>query len=352
MAGDAETGVSIMRLTAGLDAGPVCLAAPEPIRPDDDYGTLAARLQALGGRLLVQALDERPPWVEQPAEGVTYAREDRGGRPRARSHAHAGGARAHGARAAAAHRRAASAARRELSRASAARAAERIGSEAGSGSATAGAGSRDRGEHRPGSAAAAGARAAEVQPPGGRPMAAGHGCAGGPIPAVDRLSRWALDDRSGGGIDRRDGRAGSTGRGRRGSTGTRGRLRPARAARPARGAGSTGAGGRRPAAGGSTGARRRQAPPARAGSTGAGGSTRRREARSWRLTAVHVPCSPTTAVVVRGAAPVTSVSALGGRLRLLGPAGSLSGVTSARRARGLGRGRRDGSLPPPSSSAP
>ena len=73
MAGDAETGVSIMRLAAGLDAGPVCLRASEPIRPDDDYGTLAARLQGLGGELLVRALDERPPWVEQDEAGVTYA---------------------------------------------------------------------------------------------------------------------------------------------------------------------------------------------------------------------------------------------------------------------------------------
>ena len=73
MAGDAETGVSIMRLTAGLDSGPVCLAAATPIGPDDDYGTLAARLQALAGELLVRALDERPPWVEQDAAGVTYA---------------------------------------------------------------------------------------------------------------------------------------------------------------------------------------------------------------------------------------------------------------------------------------
>jgi methionyl-tRNA formyltransferase len=73
MAGDAETGVSIMRLTAGLDSGPVCLAEREPIRPDDDYGTLAARLQGLGGELLVRALDERPPWVEQDEAGVTYA---------------------------------------------------------------------------------------------------------------------------------------------------------------------------------------------------------------------------------------------------------------------------------------
>jgi methionyl-tRNA formyltransferase len=73
MAGDRETGVSIMRLTAGLDAGPVCLAATEPIRPDDTYGTLAERLQALGADLLVRALDERPPFAEQDEEGVTYA---------------------------------------------------------------------------------------------------------------------------------------------------------------------------------------------------------------------------------------------------------------------------------------
>jgi methionyl-tRNA formyltransferase len=73
MAGDAETGVSIMRLTAGLDEGPVCLQGREPIRPDDDYATLASRLEALSGDLLVRALDERPPFVEQPDEGVTYA---------------------------------------------------------------------------------------------------------------------------------------------------------------------------------------------------------------------------------------------------------------------------------------
>ena len=73
MAGDAETGVSIMRLTEGLDSGPVCLRGSEPIRPDDDYGTLAARLQELGGELLVRALDERPPWVDQDESGVTYA---------------------------------------------------------------------------------------------------------------------------------------------------------------------------------------------------------------------------------------------------------------------------------------
>jgi methionyl-tRNA formyltransferase len=73
MAGDPETGVSIMRLTAGLDSGPVCLAETEPIRPDDDYGSLAARLEDLGARLLVRALDERPPFAEQDEDGATYA---------------------------------------------------------------------------------------------------------------------------------------------------------------------------------------------------------------------------------------------------------------------------------------
>jgi methionyl-tRNA formyltransferase len=73
MAGDEQTGVSIMRLTAGLDSGPVALQEPDPIGPDDDYGTLAARLEPLGSRLLIQALDERPPFAEQPEEGVTYA---------------------------------------------------------------------------------------------------------------------------------------------------------------------------------------------------------------------------------------------------------------------------------------
>jgi methionyl-tRNA formyltransferase len=73
MAGDEQTGVSIMRVTEGLDSGPVCLQQAEPIHGDDDYGTLAARLQALGGALLVRALDERPPFSEQDESAVTYA---------------------------------------------------------------------------------------------------------------------------------------------------------------------------------------------------------------------------------------------------------------------------------------
>jgi len=73
MAGDERTGVSIMRLTAGLDSGPVCLEGVEPIRPEDTYGSLAPRLQKLGGDLLVRALSEHPLFREQSEEGVTYA---------------------------------------------------------------------------------------------------------------------------------------------------------------------------------------------------------------------------------------------------------------------------------------
>jgi methionyl-tRNA formyltransferase len=73
MAGDEETGVCIMRVTAGLDSGPVCLTGREPIAPDDTYGTLAPRLQELAADLLLRALDEPPACTEQTEEGVTYA---------------------------------------------------------------------------------------------------------------------------------------------------------------------------------------------------------------------------------------------------------------------------------------
>jgi methionyl-tRNA formyltransferase len=73
MAGDAETGVSIMRVTEGLDSGPVCLQAAEPIRANDTYGSLAPRLQDMGGALLLRALDDRPPFTEQDEAEVTYA---------------------------------------------------------------------------------------------------------------------------------------------------------------------------------------------------------------------------------------------------------------------------------------
>jgi methionyl-tRNA formyltransferase len=73
MAGDAETGVSIMRVTAGWDSGPVYLQATTPITDSDDYASLAARLETIGAELLVRALDERPAPVEQDESGVTYA---------------------------------------------------------------------------------------------------------------------------------------------------------------------------------------------------------------------------------------------------------------------------------------
>jgi methionyl-tRNA formyltransferase len=72
-AGDEETGVTIMRPVAELDAGPMAVQRAEAIRPDDDYGSLASRLAALGGELLVEALDLQPAFREQPDTGVTYA---------------------------------------------------------------------------------------------------------------------------------------------------------------------------------------------------------------------------------------------------------------------------------------
>jgi methionyl-tRNA formyltransferase len=73
MAGDDRTGVCIMRLTEGLDSGPICLRGEIAIGPQDTYGSLAPRLEALGTELLVRALEEAPPFEEQPEEGVTYA---------------------------------------------------------------------------------------------------------------------------------------------------------------------------------------------------------------------------------------------------------------------------------------
>src|SRR3954462_337542 len=60
MAGDPDTGVTIVRPTAEMDAGPVCLVGSEEIRNDDDYGSLAARLPVLGRELLVRGFDELP----------------------------------------------------------------------------------------------------------------------------------------------------------------------------------------------------------------------------------------------------------------------------------------------------
>ncbi len=77
MAGDAETGACVMRLTAGLDSGPVALVEREPIVAGDDFGTLATRLERLSGDLIVRALDLRSEgrleFAEQDDARATYA---------------------------------------------------------------------------------------------------------------------------------------------------------------------------------------------------------------------------------------------------------------------------------------
>ena len=72
-AGDEETGISVMRPVAELDAGPVALQRAEAIHAGDDYGSLSARLAALGSELLVEALDAATTFRDQPEGGVTYA---------------------------------------------------------------------------------------------------------------------------------------------------------------------------------------------------------------------------------------------------------------------------------------
>jgi methionyl-tRNA formyltransferase len=77
MAGDRSTGVCIMRLTAGLDSGPVALRKEARLRPDDDFESLAEKLAAIGGDLLVRALnllaEGTLEFEEQDEDEVTYA---------------------------------------------------------------------------------------------------------------------------------------------------------------------------------------------------------------------------------------------------------------------------------------
>ena len=74
LAGDAETGVCIMQMEAGLDTGPVLLRQAIPIAATDNAATLHDRLAALGAELIVAALDRLPlPAEAQPSAGVTYA---------------------------------------------------------------------------------------------------------------------------------------------------------------------------------------------------------------------------------------------------------------------------------------
>lgn len=74
LAGDAETGVCIMQMEAGLDTGPVLLRGAFPIEATDTTATLHDRLAELGAKLAVEVLGKLPlPAEPQPAEGVTYA---------------------------------------------------------------------------------------------------------------------------------------------------------------------------------------------------------------------------------------------------------------------------------------
>jgi len=73
LAGDTETGITIMRMEEGLDTGPMLLAEALPIAPDATVGALHDALAAMGARLVLRALAEDPPAVPQPDAGVTYA---------------------------------------------------------------------------------------------------------------------------------------------------------------------------------------------------------------------------------------------------------------------------------------
>jgi methionyl-tRNA formyltransferase len=73
LAGDGQSGVTIMRMDEGLDTGPMLLAEAVPIGPSTTGAALHDALAAIGGRLILRALDEDPPGVPQPEEGATYA---------------------------------------------------------------------------------------------------------------------------------------------------------------------------------------------------------------------------------------------------------------------------------------
>ena len=77
MSGDQRTGVSVMRVTEGLDSGPVALAEEVAIVPDDTFETLSAKLAEIGGELLVKAFDllveGRLEFKDQDDDEATYA---------------------------------------------------------------------------------------------------------------------------------------------------------------------------------------------------------------------------------------------------------------------------------------
>ncbi len=72
MAGDPETGVTIIELVPELDAGPIAAQRGFPVEPEDDFGTVSSRAGKLAAELLDEALPE-PQLRPQPTEGATYA---------------------------------------------------------------------------------------------------------------------------------------------------------------------------------------------------------------------------------------------------------------------------------------
>jgi methionyl-tRNA formyltransferase len=77
MAGDAETGICIMQMEAGLDTGPVLLRQSLPIGPEDTTADLHDRLSGLGAAMILAALDRLPDLTAtpQPDQGITYAQK-------------------------------------------------------------------------------------------------------------------------------------------------------------------------------------------------------------------------------------------------------------------------------------
>jgi methionyl-tRNA formyltransferase len=73
LAGDRESGVTIMQMDAGLDTGAMLLAGRVPITPQTTATTLHDALAELGAGLVLRVLAENPPALPQPEEGVTYA---------------------------------------------------------------------------------------------------------------------------------------------------------------------------------------------------------------------------------------------------------------------------------------
>ena len=73
LAGDTETGITIMQMDAGLDTGPMLLREAVPITEATTAAALHDTLAVLGARLILRALAAPPAPVAQPAEGVTYA---------------------------------------------------------------------------------------------------------------------------------------------------------------------------------------------------------------------------------------------------------------------------------------